>query len=68
MIGATFCSGIGAPEAAAPWVDWRFASEIEPLPPAADGPQYKALGNSMAVPVVAWIMERIRFQAAEPGV
>ena len=34
MIGATFCSGIGAPEAAAPWVDWRLASEIEPFPRA----------------------------------
>lgn len=28
--------------------------------PAADGPQYKAHGNSMAVPVVRWIMERMR--------
>lgn len=27
--------------------------------PAADGPRYKALGNSMAVPVIAWIGERI---------
>lgn len=27
--------------------------------PAADGPKYKALGNSMAVPVMAWIGERI---------
>lgn len=27
--------------------------------PAADGPQYKALGNSMAVPVMRWIGERI---------
>lgn len=26
---------------------------------AADGPRYKALGNSMAVPVMAWIGERI---------
>lgn len=34
MIGATFCSGIGAPEVAAPWVDWRFASEIEDFPRA----------------------------------
>ena len=34
MIGATFCSGIGAPELAAPWVDWRFGSEIEPFPRA----------------------------------
>ncbi|MAM60847.1 DNA cytosine methyltransferase [Maritimibacter sp. UBA3975] len=34
MIGMTFCSGIGAPEVALPWVDWRFASEIEPFPRA----------------------------------
>lgn len=34
MIGMTMCSGIGAPELAAPWVDWRFASEIEPFPRA----------------------------------
>ena len=27
--------------------------------PAADGPRYKALGNSMAVPVVEWILQRI---------
>jgi DNA (cytosine-5)-methyltransferase 1 len=27
---------------------------------AADGPRYKALGNSMAVPVVRWIGERIQ--------
>ncbi len=29
--------------------------------PAADGPRYKALGNSMAVPVMRWIGERIAF-------
>jgi len=28
--------------------------------PAADGPRYKALGNSMAVPVMRWIGERIK--------
>jgi DNA (cytosine-5)-methyltransferase 1 len=28
--------------------------------PAADGPKYKALGNSMAVPVMAWIGRRIQ--------
>ena len=28
--------------------------------PAADGPRYKALGNSMAVPVIRWIMDRMR--------
>lgn len=27
--------------------------------PAADGPRYKALGNSMAVPVIRWIGQRI---------
>jgi DNA (cytosine-5)-methyltransferase 1 len=27
--------------------------------PAADGPRYKSLGNSMAVPVMAWIGRRI---------
>jgi len=27
--------------------------------PAADGPRYKAIGNSMAVPVMAWIGQRI---------
>jgi DNA (cytosine-5)-methyltransferase 1 len=27
--------------------------------PAADGPRFKALGNSMAVPVVRWILGRI---------
>jgi len=28
--------------------------------PAADGPRYKALGNSMAVPVLSWILGRIK--------
>ena len=28
--------------------------------PTADGPRYKALGNSMAVPVMAWIGMRIQ--------
>ncbi len=32
MIGMTVCSGIGAPEVAAPWIDWRYQSEIEPFP------------------------------------
>ena len=27
--------------------------------PACDGPRYRALGNSMAVPVMAWIGRRI---------
>jgi DNA (cytosine-5)-methyltransferase 1 len=32
--------------------------------PAADGPRYKALGNSMAVPCMRWLGERIA-QVAE---
>ena len=34
--------------------------------PAKDGPRYKALGNSMAVPVMRWIGERIQ-RAARTG-
>jgi len=33
--------------------------------PAADGPRYRALGNSMAVPVVCWIGERIAMVEAQ---
>jgi DNA (cytosine-5)-methyltransferase 1 len=34
--------------------------------PVADGPRYKALGNSMAVPVMRWILSRIeQFEAIE---
>ncbi len=29
--------------------------------PAADAPRYKAIGNSMAVPVIRWILERVAF-------
>ena len=34
--------------------------------PAADGPRYKALGNSMAVPVMRWIGERIQMVESLP--
>lgn len=34
------------------------------MKPAADGPRYKALGNSMAVNVMRWIGERIDGVAA----
>ena len=40
-----------------------FPSDYTLIPykgkPAADGPRYKALGNSMAVPVVEYILRRI---------
>jgi DNA (cytosine-5)-methyltransferase 1 len=28
--------------------------------PAADEPRYRAIGNSMAVPVIGWVLARIR--------
>jgi DNA (cytosine-5)-methyltransferase 1 len=34
--------------------------------PAADGPRYRALGNSMAAPVMRWIGERIAMVDAMP--
>lgn len=34
--------------------------------PAADGPRYKALGNSMAVPVMRWLGRRIDLIDAMP--
>ena len=36
------------------WTDIEYRGR-----PAADGPRYKAIGNSMAVPVMRWIGERI---------
>jgi len=37
-----------------------FPDDYTAIPKAADGPRYKALGNSMAVPVMAWIGMRIK--------
>ena len=37
-----------------------FPDDYTDIPGAADGPRYKALGNSMAVPVMAWIGKRIK--------
>ena len=31
----------------------------KPASDCPDGPRYKALGNSMAVPVIAWIARKI---------
>lgn len=36
-----------------------FPDDYTAIPGAADGPRYKACGNSMAVPVMAWIGKRI---------
>jgi DNA (cytosine-5)-methyltransferase 1 len=32
--------------------------------PAADGPMYRAYGNSMAVPVIGWVLSRVQQIAA----
>jgi DNA (cytosine-5)-methyltransferase 1 len=48
MNGMTVCSGIGAPEVAAPFIDWQFQSEIEKFPSAvlaARFPHAKNLGD-----------------------
>jgi len=37
-----------------------FPDDYTNIPKAADGPRYKALGNSMAVPVMKWIGQRIQ--------
>ena len=41
-----------------------FPDSYTDIPKAADGPRYKALGNSMAVPVMAWIGKRIAREVA----
>jgi len=37
-----------------------FQDDYTNIQGAKDGPRYKALGNSMAVPVLKWIGERIQ--------
>ena len=36
-----------------------FPDDYTNIPGAKDGPRYKALGNSMAVPVIRWIGKRV---------
>jgi len=36
-----------------------FPDDYTAIPSAADGPRYRALGNSMAVPVMHWIGRQI---------
>lgn len=45
-------------------IRWRS----KPASECPDGPRYKALGNSMAVPVMAWIAERIAAVAAQESI
>lgn len=47
--------------------DWtKIPYRGKPAEECPDGPRYKAIGNSMAVPVMRWIGERI--EKAERGV
>ena len=44
--------------------DWtRIPYRGKPAEECPDGPRYKAIGNSMAVPVMRWIFERIEAAA-----
>ena len=63
------CSGIEAVSVATAPLFWRAAgfAEIDRAgKPAADGPRYKQLGNSMAVPVIRWICFRIDAELSQP--
>ena len=44
------------------WTNIRINDKATP-----DGPRYKAIGNSMAVPVMRWIGERIHASKAALG-
>ena len=45
MTGATICSGIGAPEAAMPWLEWQWCAEIEKFPSAVLAHHMPAVPN-----------------------
>ena len=45
MRAATCFSGIGAPECAAPWLDWRWCAEIEPFPAAVHAHRFPGVVN-----------------------
>lgn len=45
ILGATCFSGIGAPECAASWIDWRWSAEIEPFPAAVHAHRFPGSVN-----------------------
>jgi len=75
-VGATLSARSGIPDATGPRVSngmavrrltpiecerlQGFPDNYTNIPGAKDGPRYKALGNSMAVPCMRWIGERIQ--------
>lgn len=66
MIYGSVCSGIESASVA--WHPQGFPRGYTAITyrgkPAADGPRYKALGNSMAVNVMRWIGRRIEMVEA----
>jgi hypothetical protein len=44
---------------ASPTIDAAFHGRVKPADKCPDGPQYKAYGNSMAIPFMRWIGMRI---------
>lgn len=45
MRGGTLFSGIGAPECAMPWIDWRWAAEIDPFASAVHAARFPGVVN-----------------------
>ena len=43
----------------ADYLGFASVEEMAAFDPPADGPQYKAYGNSMAVEVIRWILRRL---------
>lgn len=54
MRGGTLFSGIGAPECAAPWIDWRWCAEIEAFPSAVHAARFPSVPNLGDVTKVDW--------------
>ena len=54
MKGGTLFSGIGAPECAAPWVDWRWCAEIDRFPAAVHAARFPGVSNLGDVTKVRW--------------
>ncbi len=57
--GAVYKDDADRAEMAA-YLGFNSTSEMLDFDPPADGPQYRGYGNSMAVPVMRWILDRIR--------
>jgi DNA (cytosine-5)-methyltransferase 1 len=68
--GVTYCSGIGAPEVAAPEIDWLYCAEIEKFPSAVlkhHRPHVPNLGDMMAPDFIARALEFGRPDIAVAG-